>query len=63
MGQKHITIYKIGDEGAKYLAQALQHNNSVTTIDLGVNQIGDELLKDIMEYCQESLPLLGVSEL
>ncbi|WP_341755789.1 ankyrin repeat domain-containing protein [Candidatus Tisiphia endosymbiont of Ptychoptera albimana] len=45
---------KIGAEGAKYLAQALQHNNSVTSIDLGDNNIGDELLKDIDELLEKN---------
>ncbi len=40
---------KIGDEGAKDLAEALKVNTSLEMIDLGSNKIGDEGAKDLAE--------------
>ncbi|WP_341760923.1 MULTISPECIES: hypothetical protein [unclassified Candidatus Tisiphia] len=44
----------IGDEGAKYIAQVLQHNNTVTTIYLDDDNIGDELLKGINKLLKKN---------
>ncbi|CAF1643743.1 unnamed protein product, partial [Adineta ricciae] len=35
-------VNKIGDEGARHLADALTHNTTLTTLNLEVNKIGDE---------------------
>lgn len=53
---KTISLYgkNIGDEGAKSIAQALHHNNSVTAIHLHGNKIGTELLKDIDELLEKN---------
>ncbi|WP_341756497.1 MULTISPECIES: hypothetical protein [unclassified Candidatus Tisiphia] len=44
----------IGAEGAKALAHALENNNTVTTIDLWGNKIGDELLNDIRDKLEKN---------
>ena len=46
-----VSLYQnnIGDEGAKYVAEALKVNTSLTKIHLGGNNIGDEGAKYVAE--------------
>jgi Leucine Rich repeat len=51
----------IGDEGAKALAQALQSNNTVTTIHLSSNQIGDEGAKALAQALQNNNTVTAIN--
>ncbi|CAM4849062.1 unnamed protein product, partial [Rotaria magnacalcarata] len=44
----------IGDKGAQHLADALQHNTTLTALDLSGNEIGDELLECVTELIERN---------
>ncbi|CAM4984063.1 unnamed protein product, partial [Rotaria socialis] len=46
---------QIGALGAQHLADALQHNTTLTTLDLSFNQIGDKLMDCVAKLIKQTL--------
>ncbi len=56
----NLSYDTIGDEGAKYVAEALKVNTSLTKIDLADNNIGDEGAKDVAEALKVNTSLTKI---
>jgi len=39
----HVFVLQIGVEGAKFMADALRYNSTLSTLDLRANALGDEV--------------------
>ena len=59
---RELNLYenKIGDEGAKALAEALQENQTLTSLVLWDNKIGDEGGKALLEALQKNQTLTTI---
>ena len=48
--------WQIGVKGAQYLAEALQYNSTISTLDLRANSLGDDVSNNPVSFL---LPLYG----
>ena len=55
-GQGYLCSNSIGVDGAKAIAEALQDNNVLTTINLNKNSVGVNLLNEIEKLVKIAAP-------
>jgi len=53
----YVPVNNIGENGASQIANSLQHNSTLTTLDLGSNKIGDNGASQIVNSLQHNYTL------